>query len=94
MPNYSEKPDKWHLLFSMLLFYPALLIIICVAIFKKNIKSEKIEILIFTTITLISFAMLNNPKGNSQTIGFLVLSVIGLTAIVRLIIMKSGNCSS
>lgn len=93
MPNYNEKPDKWHLLFPMLLFYPALFIIICMAIFKKNIKSEKIEILLFPTVALVSFAMLNDPKGNSQTIGFLVLSIISLIAIVRLLILQSRNSS-
>jgi len=93
MPNYVDKPDKWHLMIPMLIFYPILLFIIIKTILKKYIKSQKTEILVLTTITLIGYAMLNNPKGNSQIAGYIILLILLVISILRLFILRSNNCS-
>lgn len=94
MPNYVDKPDKWHLMIPMLIFYPILFLSIVITFLKKKLKSQKKEILILTTISLIGYAMLNNPKGNSQIIGYLILIILWIISILRLFILRSKNCFS
>lgn len=66
----------------------------CHNFFEKKLKSQKKEILILTTISLIGYAMLNNPKGNSQIIGYLILIILWIISILRLFILRSKNCFS
>lgn len=94
MPNYVDKPDKWHLMIPMLIFYPILLFSIVRTILKKNIKSQKTEILVLTTMSLIGYAMLNNPKENSQIAGYIILMILLVILILRLFILTSNNCCS
>jgi len=94
MPNYVDKPDKWHLMIPMLIFYPILLFSIVRTILKKNIKSQKTEILVLTTMSLIGYAMLNNPKENSQIAGYIILMILLVISILRLFILMSNNYCS
>lgn len=93
MPNYVNKPDKWHLMIPMLLFYPILIFSIVRIILKKDIKSHKIEILALLVLSLIGYAMLNNPKGNSQITGYLLLIVLWGVSIIRLFFLRSNTCT-
>jgi hypothetical protein len=86
MPNYADRPDKWHLLYPMLIFYSILIFNLGWAIFKKNIGSQKMRILISTITTIIGFAMLNNPKGNSQIIGYCIILIVFIISILLLFI--------
>lgn len=94
MPNYLNRPDKWHLMIPMFIFYPILIFIALRVILIKLVKSQKIEILAFAIINLIALAMLNNPKGNSQMIGYLILLITLISSIARFFNMRSKNYSS
>ncbi|BDD05586.1 cell division protein FtsW (lipid II flippase) [Aureibacter tunicatorum] len=84
MPNYIHRPDKWHLLYPMLGFY-FILFAEYVWITITMIKQKKFfwyYIVILSSI-LICFLNLNNPKNNSQEIGY-----VGL---ILLLIIFTGN---
>lgn len=81
MPNYLEKPDKWHLIIPMLTFYLLIFIHLIWNIITM-IKYKKLELdyLVFNLVSLLCFANLNNPKGNWQEIGY-----IGIVSIIIII---------
>lgn len=79
MPNYKKRPDKWHLLIPMLIFYSLIFIQLIwnVIIMIKNRKMDWMYT-VFCFISLFCFANLNNPKGNWQEFGYLGLIAISL----------------
>ena len=91
MPNYIDRPDKWHLLVPMIVFYSALILNIIWTLLKKNIGIQKREILICALITLFGFAMLNSPKGISQILGYSIVFTMFIVKIGRLIIKHKLN---
>ena len=91
MPNYINRPDKWHLLIPMIVFYFALILNIILTLLKKKIGIQKREILICAIITLFGFSMLNNPKGISQILGYSIVFTMFIVKIGRLIIKRKLN---
>jgi hypothetical protein len=79
MPNFKDKPDKWELIFPMLTFYSWIIIQLIWNLYSmfRNKKMEWVYT-IFSLNTLFCFTLLNNPKGNSQELGYLGLMVIFL----------------
>ena len=77
MSNYKDRPDKWHLIYPMAIFYLALFIEFssCLIVMYDH-KKVLWDILIFLIITFFGFANLNNPSGNSQEYGYVGLIII------------------
>ena len=84
MPNYVQKPDKWHLLMPMFIFYSSIFIQLIWNVIVM-IRNKKIEwdYSVLTIVSLYCFAILNNSKGNWQEIGYLgiILIIIILTSL-------------
>ncbi len=89
MPNYIDRPDKWHLFFSMLGFYFLLMIEIIWSALKM-IKLKKVLWfdLITLILTLICFTSLNNSKGNSQEFGYIGLILLLLILLLNKFLKK------
>ena len=83
MPNFNHKPDKWHLLAPMFCF-GVLLIFQMVWSIIDLVKGKKTFLgrLILTTVSVFLFVILNNPKGNSQNIGYVGLVIIAIISLV------------
>jgi UDP-N-acetylmuramyl pentapeptide phosphotransferase/UDP-N-acetylglucosamine-1-phosphate transferase len=91
MPNYTNRPDKWYLLTFMILFYLIIFLSIIWTIFKKDKGFQKAENLFTGIVTLVGFAMLNNPKGYSQLIGYLVIFIVFIFSMIRIVMNRSIN---
>ena len=83
MPNFTYRPDKWHLLplmfgFSILIFVQLIWNIVVM------IKKRKVswDILLLISLSILTFLFLNNPKGNSENIGYLSLMILAVISIV------------
>ena len=77
MPNYKSRPDKWHLFYSMFLFFFILIIQFLWAIFKM-IKQKRIswQMILIMLGTIFSFLLLNNTNGNIQVFGYVIMVFI------------------
>jgi hypothetical protein len=84
MPNYQDRPDKWHLLIPDLFFYPFLLLILLWNIIDKALKATRLELSAILLACLLGLTLLNDPKGYSQPIGYFIVLALCLVSIFRL----------
>jgi hypothetical protein len=89
MPNYKERPDKWHLLIPDLFFYPFLLLILLWVIIDKTLKLKWLELSVTVLTSIFGLTLLNNPKGYSQQIGYFFVLVLFSISIFRLAYKKA-----
>lgn len=74
MPNDKNRPDSWHLIYYMAIFYFALIIELIWSITIMSVRKKvSWDILIPLVLTFICYVSLNNPKGNSQELGYIGL---------------------
>ena len=88
MPNYEDRPDKWHLLWPMVLIYPTLFLSIGYLAFNKYGKSDRIELLGLCLISLIGFTILNNLMGISQDVGYYIIIIAFVISGIRMLWVK------
>lgn len=92
MPNYIERPDKWHLIIPMFGFtIIAIGELIWSIIHLVKYKNKAWDAIIIIVLSFICFANLNNPKGNFQEGGYKGLIVITITSIIITIIANKNN---
>ena len=82
LPNYKYRPDKWHLFIPMFGIYIALISQLIWSIIEKiKMKKDSVNI-IMMAISVLLFSTLNNPKGNSENIGYFGLIILGIVSII------------
>ncbi|MEO0469029.1 MAG: hypothetical protein AAF206_05370 [Bacteroidota bacterium] len=84
MPHYLSRPDKWHLLLSMLVFG----LLLCGQLIWQVVLMVKHKKMDWTygglmVFVLLGFAQLNHPKGNWQEVGYAGLGIIALIISLR-----------
>lgn len=85
MPNFNFRPDKWHLMVPMFGF----LIILSLQFFwniwdKIKNKNKSWSMIILSIISILLFLLLNNPKGNSQNIGYIGLIITAIYTMLTI----------
>lgn len=77
MPNYKEQPDGWHLIIPMLAFYLMLITSFIWSIYNWiKTKVNTVDLVIILIVATFLFAMINNPHGNSEEIGYIGLLIL------------------
>lgn len=82
MPNFRHRSDGWHLIYPILIFSFILISQFLWAIFvmiKEKKKSWKMITIMI--LTFFSFLLLNNLKGNLNSIAYIAMIIIAISSI-------------
>ena len=82
MPHYKSRPDKWHLLIPMFGFFIVFLAQLIWSVIEKIKQKKDYSNIILITISMLLFATLNTPKGDSQIIGYVGLLIVSIVSII------------
>ncbi len=88
MPNYQDRPDKWHLLYPIVVFYPILIIQVLIILLKTNLGAQKTELLLISIFAILSFVFLNTLNHTIQLIAYISLLAIFAYSLLRIIQLR------
>jgi cell division protein FtsW (lipid II flippase) len=86
MPHFNGRPDKVYLILPQLAFGLFYSIVFINSIYLLKKKQSNWKALGMVVCSFFLFLMLNNPKGNSQQLGFILIGV--LNVVLAFIVIK------